>query len=197
VQVFYFEDETSIQNGTFGFTNSISVPSDGDWHIVQFDLIDDESPEPSSHSWTEFTQVKGIRIDPTIFSNIKFEVDWIRLTGPGDAGTQFNVQWSGGSGPYTVTARKQGDVAAVLAPSVNGTAVDLDFSRLPSGDYGIEVSDGQDTGTSTGTVHVNQAPLFNFLQPDIKGDVSKRYSLVEAGNPWGPLMRRILTLLSC
>jgi hypothetical protein len=185
VQVFFFKDEKSIRDAVFGFTNSISVLSDGDWHIVQFDLIDDVSPN-SNYSWSEFSTIKGLRIDPTIYSNTGIEVDWIRLTAPGDAGTGFNVQWSGGKEPYSVTARLQNDVAVTLASDITGTSANVDFSTMPRGEYTVEVLDGQETGTSTGIVQINEAPLFNFLQPDIRGDVDRRYSLVEAGNQWGP-----------
>jgi len=186
VQVFFFEDENSIRNGTFGFTSGNSVMSDGDWHIIQIDLISDLHPN-SSHSWTDFSSVKGLRIDPTFVANTRIEIDWIRLTAPGNTGTQFNVQWSGGSGPYSVTARQQNDVAAIVATDINGNSANVDFSTLPAGDYTIEVLGQQETGSSASTLQVNEAPIFNFLQPDIRGDVANRYSLIEVGNPWGPM----------
>ncbi|RLA50097.1 MAG: hypothetical protein DRR42_14035, partial [Gammaproteobacteria bacterium] len=79
VQVFFFEDENSISNRTFGYASGKSVLSDGDWHIVQIDLIDDLSPN-SRYSWTDFSTVKGLRIDPTFAANTLIEIDWIRLT---------------------------------------------------------------------------------------------------------------------
>ena len=186
VQVFFFEDENSIRNGTFGYTNSTKVMSDGDWHIVQVDLVNDESPS-SPRSWTDFSHVKGFRIDPTAYANTRIEVDWVRLTAPGDDGARFNVQWSGGAGPYSVAARLQNNIAVILATDIQGTSANVDFSTLPGGEYTIEVSDDQSTGSSVSDLHVNEAPLFEFLQPDIKGDVERRYSLVEARNPWGPV----------
>lgn len=186
VQVFFFENQNSIRDATFGYTSGQKVMSDGDWHVVQIDLIDDLSPS-SNYSWTDFSEVKGLRIDPTTYANTRIEVDWVRLTAPGDAGTRFNVQWSGGAGPYSVAARRQNDIPVTLASDIEGTSADIDFSVLPGGDYTIEVSDAQDTGFSTAGLRVNEAPLFEFLQPDIKGDVAKRYSLVEVGNPWGPV----------
>ena len=114
VQVFFFKDENSIRDKTFGNTLSAHVMSDGDWHIVQIDLIDDLSPR-SDHSWTEFSHVKGLRIDPTGIADTRIEVDWVRLTAPGDVGTEFDVQWSGGQGPYSISARKQNDVSALMA----------------------------------------------------------------------------------
>jgi len=186
VQVFFFEDENSIRNATFGYTLNSLVMSDGDWHIVQIDLISDLHPN-SSHGWTDFSSVKGLRIDPTGTANTQIEIDWVRLTAPGDANTQFNVQWSGGSGPYSVSARKQNDVAASMATGIVGSSVNVDFSTLPAGDYAIEVSDEQETGSSAPTLQVNEAPVFNFLQPNIRGDIAKRFSLIEVGNPWGAM----------
>ena len=186
VQVFFFEDENSISNRTFGYASGKSVLSDGDWHIVQIDLIDDLSPN-SRYRWTDFSSVKGLRIDPTFAANTMIEIDWIRLTASADPSTQFNVQWSGGSEPYSVSARKQNGVAAIMATDINDTSANVDFSILPAGDYTIEVSDGQETGSTASTLRINETPIFKFLQPDIRGDVAKRYSLIEAGNPWGPM----------
>jgi len=186
VQVFFFEGENSIRDKAFGFTQSQYVMSDGDWHIIRIDLIDDLSAT-SAHAWSDFSHVKGLRIDPTGFANIRIEVDWVRLTAPGDAGTEFDVQWSGGEGPYSISARKQNEVAALLATDINGSSAKVGFSTLPAGDYTIEVSDQHGTASSASTLQINEAPLFNFLQPDIRGNVEKRYSLVEAGNPWGPM----------
>ena len=186
VQAFFFEDENSISNRTFGYASGRAVMSDGDWHIVQIDLINDLSPN-SRHSWTDFSSVKGLRIDPTFDANTRIEIDWIRLTPSADASAQFNVQWSGGSGPYSISAYKQNDVAAILATDIDDNFANVDFSTLPAGDYTIEVSDRNETGSSTSTLKINEAPLFNFLQPDIRGDVAKRYSLIETGNSWGPM----------
>lgn len=185
VEIYFFKDENSIRDGVFGFTNRKSVLSDGDWHIVQFDLVDDGSPN-SSYRWRDFSKVKGLRIDPTLYANTRVEVDWIRLTAPGDADTDFTVQWSGGNEPFSVSARKQNDIAITMATGLSGTSANVDFSTLPSGEYSIEVADGQVSGTSSGTLQINEAPMFSFLQPDIRGDESKRFSLIEAGNPWGP-----------
>jgi len=184
IEIYFFKDQNSIRDGVFGFTKRILVPSDGDWHVVQFDLIDDVSPN-SSYKWRDFSKVKGFRIDPTIYASTSVEVDWIRLTAQGDQDTTFNVQWSGGTGPFSIKARNQNDTAITVATELNGTSANLDFSSLPSGEYSIEVTDGQETGISPGSLRINEAPLFHFLQPDIKGDVDKRYSLIEVGNPWG------------
>lgn len=186
VQIFFFEDENSIRDGTFGFTEGVSVDSDGDWHIVSVDLIDGVSLN-SAHGWTDFSTIKGLRIDPTQRSNTRIEVDWVRLTAPGDAGMEFNVQWSGGTGPYSVSARQQGDISIPMASQLSGNAANIDFSILPPGEYTIEVLDDQSVGSSAANLHINEAPMFDFLQPDIRGDVENRYSLIEAGNPWGPM----------
>lgn len=186
VQVFFFEDEKSTRDATFGFTKSQMVMSDGDWHIVEIDMINDLSPA-SAYSWTDFNYVKGLRIDPTAYTDTRIEVDWIRLTGTGDTSTRFNVSWSGGDGPYSVAAKRQNDIAVLMATDVEVSSMNIDFSMLPPGEYVIEVSDQQETGTSTGSLQINEAPLIEFLQPDIKGDVAQRYSLIETGNPWGPV----------
>lgn len=186
VQVFFFEDEHSIRDRTFGYASGKSVMSDGDWHIVQIDMIDDLSPN-SRHSWTDFSSVKGLRIDPTFTANTRIEIDWVRLTAPADASAQFNVQWSGGSGPYSVSAREHNNISAIMATDVHENSLNVDFSTLPAGDYFIEVSNRQEKASSKTTLRINEAPVFNFLQPDIRGDVAKRYSLMETGNSWGPI----------
>ena len=186
VQVFYFEDEFSISQGTFGYTTGKNVPGDGDWHVVTFDLVGDEAPN-SNYSWDSFETIKGLRIDPTNRSNTRVEIDWVRLTAVGAPADRFEIQWSGGTGPFDVFAQRPGGTPILLADSVTVRSTDADFSRLPPGAYTISVSDAVESATSSGTVNVNAAPLFNFLQPDIRGDTDRSYARVEAGNPWGPI----------
>lgn len=204
VQVFFFKDENSIRDGTFGKTQSVNVDSDGDWHIVTIDLINGVASN-SPHAWNDFGTIKGLRIDPTHRSNTRIEVDWVRLTTAADANSEFSVEWTGGSAPFSVSARKQNDVPFTLATGLIGNSANIDFSTLPPGEYIIEVSDALTTngtastqtyddsastlatGGSTSTLHINEAPMIDFLQPDIRGDEENNYALVEAGNPWGPM----------
>ena len=201
VQVFFFKDENSIRDGTFGKTQSVKVDSDGDWHIVTIDLVDGVALN-SPHTWNDFNTIKGLRIDPTQSPNTRIEVDWVRLTTAGDASSEFFVEWTGGSAPFSVAARKQNNVPVTLATDIIGNSANIDFSVLPPGEYIIEVSDaltisgttpvrpegGSDsTGDSAATLHINEAPMIDFLQPDIRGDEENNYALIEAGNPWGPM----------
>ena len=195
VQVFFFKDENSTRDGTFGKTDSVSVNSDGDWHIVSIDFVDDISPN-SPYTWNEFSSIKGLRIDPTNLANTRIEVDWVRLTTAGDTSSEFSVEWTEGTPPFSISARKQNDVPVIMASDISENFANVDFSVLPPGDYIIEVSDGQTTNTgatiqatgeSDATLRVNEAPMIDFLQPDIRGDEDNSYALVEAGNPWGPM----------
>ncbi len=186
IQIFFFEDEWSISNGTFGFTSGSSVPSDGSWHLVTFDLALDTAPN-SNFAWNDFASVKGLRIDPTQRANTRVEVDWIRLTAPGDPATRFNVVWSGGTEPFDVVAQRSGDIPVALATGLSARSVAVDFAALPSGAYSIQVLGQAGNGSSAYPVLVNETPIFHFLEPDIRGDVARRYSIAEAGNPWGPI----------
>ena len=204
LQVFFFKDENSIRDRTFGWTNSKSVYSDGAWRVVTIDLVSDAALN-SPYQWNDFSTVKGLRIDPTNSSDTRIEVDWVRLTKAGDASSEFPVEWTGGTPPFTVSASKLNDVPVTVATGITSNSASVDFSVLPPGDYTISVSDGQSTdggaptqitrsstsiqttGSSGATLHINEAPMFEFLQPDIRGDEENSYALIEAGNPWGPI----------
>ena len=184
--VYFFKDESPLTLGLFGITDSKEVASDGEWHIVSWDLLTEISPG-SSWNWTDFDFVKGLRIDPTNLADVQVEVDWVRLSASGSPQNQFNVAWTGGTPPYTISARQAGEPDAVLATEVDASPFMVDLSLLPPGDYSIVVDDESESGESPQQLTINEAPLVVITQPDRKGDVDNSYAAVEAGNAWGPM----------
>ena len=183
--VYFYRDDRSIAEGTFGCTSLVSVPSDS-WQIVTVDLWN-SACAGQAMTWRDFPSIKGFRVDPTTRANVRFEYDWIRLTAEGTAAQNKTVTWSGGSAPYTVQAVDTDGAVLNLVDGVIGTSTLADFSTLPPGDWSVRVSGGGQSGTSGGPVTVNAAPQFNFTQPDLRGDEANSYAHAVVGNPWGPI----------
>ena len=189
----FYEDAGSLSGGAVGRAAAPLIQP-GDWRIIRIDLVDDTVSGPS---WNSLTEVRGIRIDPVNGANavgVTFEIDWIRLTQEPSAESEFTVSWSGGSGPYDVEAiDSEGDFYSFTNPRptvsdpVAGTSFDAPFSLLPPGDYQVRVRSGGDSGLSAGVIAVNEAPLLDFINPDISGDTANSYAITELSNSWATL----------
>jgi len=184
--VYYFEDETSIGDGTFGISRDFRVPPD-EWTIVELNLETDIN-ENSTGSWSLMPFVEGLRIDPTNLPDVNVEIDWIRLTASPMAEQYFNVSWDGNEATsYSVSARREGaadSVAFELVDGISDTDTDISLSQLPSGSYKIEVTGNGETGISSGSLIANEVPLLSFLSPNIKGDQSLGYGAAMNSNSW-------------
>lgn len=183
--VLYFLMDTQFAAGHYGRTNGFYVQP-GEWQIVQFDMLNDV---PTTITWTTSSLIHGLRVDPTINPNVKFEVDWVHLSAPAaSAAEQFLVKWTdSGSGPYTVTAIDADDARLELGSGITGTQFLADFSRLPPGGYAVEVSRSGAVAQSPGHVQINDPPAIMPLQPDARGDTAHDFALQASGNPWGPM----------
>lgn len=185
-QVFFLRDGESSGNGTFGFTNFLNV-TPNQWQIVTFDMIGNIHPN-TPHSWTEYAQVGGLRIDPNAAANVRVEIDWIRLTAPAVTSQKFTVSWSDTqSGTYTIGAVDAGGTVATLATGVTGTSFQADLSKLPPGDWRIRVSRSGATADSVGLIHINAPPLVEVTAPNVRGNQADSYAANDIGNAWGPM----------
>ncbi|MEM9316159.1 MAG: hypothetical protein AAGA95_16175, partial [Pseudomonadota bacterium] len=193
IQVFFY-DETAAGGDPFGGTTRQCADQDGslmrdtDWNIVHIDLeADSPSGDPGGQAWSSFADVKALRFDPTDFANVDFELDWIRLVAADRSNADFVVQWNdAGAAPYAISAIAGGE-EYLLGDGFSGTQGSVNLAQLPPDNYTIRVSGSGESADSPGDLAINAAPILNLTQPDVLGDVANRYSVVELGNPWGPL----------
>ena len=192
IVAYFYPNASSQSSNSFGLV-SIPLVASGVWQTVSVDLVTDA--DTNRLQWTASPEVRGLRIDPVNKAGVTFEIDWVRLSAQPQAGVDnFVVTWSGGSAPYTVAAiDNAGNEYRFTQPEpiennpVSASPYTAPFSLLPPGNYQLRVSDGVRSGASSGVVSVNEAPIFNFVEPDIMGDVANSYAVVETGNPWGPM----------
>jgi hypothetical protein len=185
-QAYFLRDGASYGEGTYGFSNFIYLDPN-QWAIVTYDMIGLLHPS-SPHTWTEYPQIRGLRIDPNGAANVRVEVDWIRLTAPATSQQKFNVSWSDTqSGTYTVAAVDTDGTVATLATGITGTSHQADLSKLPPGDWRIRVSRNGANALSPGLVHINAPPVVTITAPNVRGNQADNYAANDAGNPWGPM----------
>lgn len=189
LQVFFFPTGDNSQFGQSSFHNL----APNQWNILSFDMLPDSmvfsSPVPS---WTTSAQVRGFRVDPTaVGTNVRAEIDWIRLTAAPTAAQKFLVQWtdSATTGPYTITAIDTDGATFVVANGIaNATSFLADFSMLAPGDYTVQVDrTGASSQSTVGALHISYPPQITLLTPSARGDQSSNFALIDRHNPWGPI----------
>ncbi len=159
------------------------IPS-GDWQLVEIDLQDDLGV---GSAWNSYDLVRGLRLDPTNKPDVEFDIDWVRLSAPATTGERVTVSWNDtlDAAPYSIYAVSASGQRLLLDSGINTTTAQVSFNGLPPGAYDIEVANASESGRAAGAVVINDAPVMNFVNPDVQGDVANRYSVVETGNPWG------------
>jgi hypothetical protein len=184
-------------NGTYGLGVYHTLPNNA-WFTFTNDMltqIDGTSP----HQWTDFPQVTGIRIDPATpspvpspFVGSQFSLDWVRLTAPATVAQTTAVQWtdSGYSGTYLIAAIDAGGTGTsyTLAASVSGTSYQADTSFLAPGQYQIRVTRTiGGTAANSATFLINSPPQITISAPSVRGDQTRDFATIVAGNAWGPI----------
>lgn len=181
-------------NGTFGLGIYHALPNNA-YFIFTNDMltqIDGTSP----HQWTDFPQVRGLRIDPatpggafTVGS--QFNVDWIRLTAPATPAQKTSVQWTDAGAPagstYDLVAIDAGGTTFSLGNAGAVTSFQADTSFLAPGQYSIQVtrSGSAVVGTSA-TFRINSPAQIVLTAPNAAGDVSRDFATTVVGHAWGP-----------
>lgn len=194
-RIFWFADERLNSGGApYGATRGIFVyspepdtePLTHIWKLFKVDLADPPTGiDPTKNAWTDQPQWQGIRIDPTIYGDTAFAVDWVRLTN-----CQSNLQeiaWSPDSSITTLWVRpvKTGRYIRV-ATDLNGQigSYQLDIQGLPPGEYTVGLSQSLSNCCiieSKEKLTINQTPIVIFANPSFYSGVD--YS-TQAGNPW-------------
>ena len=188
-QAYFYRDQDSISEGTVGCSPFAYYQQD-QWQIVTVDMQAQPNCGPYSTAWTDHPKLQGLRIDPVAAGNARVEVDWIRLTAPPtDPGQSFLAQWTDISGghSYAINAVDTAGARFRLATGVTGNQHLADMSRLPPGSYRIELTRTGAASMSPGSLLINAPPQLDIQRPNMRGDQSRNYALVETGNPWGPV----------
>jgi hypothetical protein len=183
-QVFWFADERqNLPGAVWGYSEFIQLhPESGSapnpvWKLYKIDLS-----SPQTHlggtPWTGSSTWKGLRIDPTVQTNVAFQVDWVRLTDA--APVPLSLSFNCGSGSCSAWVRPSGTNREILIESNITSPYNLDLQGIPPGTYEYIIKNDT-TVIQTGPFSVNAAPVVNFLKPSPSG--SQEYSLLN-GNPW-------------
>jgi hypothetical protein len=187
--IVFLKDGDSYTNQTFGSSFFKSVVANT-WAIQTWDMYTEVFTSAPNHPWTTYPQLQGLRFDPCNTGTTNLQVDWTRLTAPASVNQTYNVTWTDTGAPatYTINAIDSGAVPYTFATGISGRSFSADFSRLPPGNYQVEVqrSDGV-TATSPGTVQVNSPPLVQMTSPSKRGEQSESYAITEQGGQWGPM----------
>ena len=183
-QVFFYQNNDSTSNGTFGFSNFFGLAAN-QWTIVTVDMLTAIN-SASAHHWTDFASVGGLRLDPATTTGVTLNIDWIRLTAPATSAQKTTVQWTDtGSGPYTISAIDAGGISYTLGTGVSGTSYVADTSFLAPGQYQIQVTRTGATASSA-SFTISTPPQISITAPSVRGDQSRDFATTVVGNAWGP-----------
>jgi hypothetical protein len=174
VGVLWFADE-KLNGGTWGGVQNIDMNPTTTWKLRKINLTENAY----GTKWTDQTQWKGLRIDPTIYKT-SFAVDWVRLTDCNPV--YYDLSGLNGNTSYHLYLINNGREILInsFSTSANQTTYSVDFDGVAAGTYTYRVKDGTTT-TIEGNVTVNQTPIINFTRPSTtSGD---DYA-TKAGNPW-------------
>ena len=187
-QVFWFGNEKlNGEGGVWGFTKGFrlyeSNEHDADgfpihkWKLYQVELGTMETHGGETR-WNENQRWQGLRIDPTLQRNVRFEVDWVRLTDC--APIWLEIPRATNQHP-TVWVSPQGSGRHIMVSSfeIDGQVLRLDTQGFPPGVYDYAVEDGNQS--ITGAFEINQTPVAHFLRPSYTSGAD--YAS-QVGNPW-------------
>lgn len=184
-QIMWFADERlNGVGGVWGYSKAFPLyPEAGraaptpTWKLYKVDL-GDSANHLGGTRWSDRSNWQGLRIDPTIQANTKFEVDWVRLTDCKPV-TQ-SVSWKG-SQADSIWVRPEGTSRDFLVASdVRSSPYSLDVQGMPPGVYTYSVKSGSQV-LGSGSFTINKMPVAQFsgLSPLDGVDFAQ-----QAGNPW-------------
>jgi hypothetical protein len=185
-RVFWFGDDSMV---TLGVTHAMSLyPEAGSskpnptWKLYQVNLAN--PPGYFEASWNSRSSWLGLRIDPTIYANVPYEVDWIRLTDCSSQNAQ--ITFTPNSNISSLWVRPQGANRYIqVAANVKGSsgAYSLDTQGLNPGKYDVALGSGSSCCAyqSQNPLIINQSAIGNFDKPSF---TSGEDYATSAGDAW-------------
>jgi len=179
-RVFWFADErlNSAGSGLYGSTFPTRIfepeadpaPVTNIWKLHKVDLKNPpEGYDTRLATWNDKPFWQGLRIDPTIYADTDFSVDWVRLTNC-QANTH-TITWSPDSSLSTLWLRPEKTSRYIrIASDVNGQSgsYQLDVQGLAPGTYFVGLSQSLSKCCiveSSQTIVINQTPVVDFAKP--------------------------------
>lgn len=187
-RVYWFADDR-LTGAPFGATWGIRLypdtpPQTYFWNLYKVDLQNPPTGVDKA-SWSSQPYWRGLRIDPTIYGDTNFSVDWVRLTD-----CQSNLQtitWKPNAALTTLWIKAVNTNRYIkVANDIDGTSgrYSLDVQGIAPGKYSVGLSDSPSSCCSLDnvtTLTINQTPIANFVKPSY---YSGEDFATRAGNPW-------------
>jgi hypothetical protein len=142
------------------------------WKLYQVDLRDPPNGiYKEGTAWSEAAQWMGLEINPTLYKDITFEVDWIRLTScEEDQHYLAPITWPKNESLTSIWARPVGtDRSILIKTGIKGESgtYSLDTKGFAPGSYLIGL--GRDTSCcdiwSSAPLQINRSPIVEFTKP--------------------------------
>lgn len=181
-RVFFFANDKmndTAAGGIYGVTNGIQTyPEYGANQPVPFfklfkiDLAT-TGIVPGTATWNSRSTWQGLRLDPTIFGNVDYQVDWVRLTNC--AAQNVPVSFTPNGSINSVWVRPAGTSRDIrVATNVNGSSgsYNLDTQGLMPGQYtlGFGTQTSCCTQRSSQLLTINSTPVVYFDHPSFTSE---------------------------
>lgn len=191
-RIIWFSDDRLVSS-TWGLRYGLSAPSNM-WKLHTIDL----NSAPSLYAaWNSNPTWQGLRIDPTMWGDVDYSIDWVRLT---DCAPQTtNITFSPDNDITSVWLRPEGTTRYIqVATNVNGSSgsYNLDTQGIQPGKYYVGFGNGNSCceTESTNTITINQTPIVHFASPTF---YSGQDYATTAGNAWDMSTTEDFTDVSC
>jgi hypothetical protein len=164
------------------------------WELHKLDLANPPiTLYEGSTEWDAGSLWRSLEINPTIYKDIEFQIDWIRLTSCADS-TQYQakITWTPDPQADTIWAKPTGTNREIMmVTGIDGASgtYTLDTKGLAPGQYKIGIGElgancsaqGAQCQWSPGDLVINETPTLKFVQPS---PYSGEDFAGSAGNAW-------------
>lgn len=158
------------------------------WKLFKVDLNNPMNGTISGGvKWQGRATWPGLQINPTLFKDIPFSIDWIRLTScDSDSRYRTRLTWSPNSAVTAIWLRPSGTSRSIqVATGISGSSgsYDLDTKGLAPGTYKVGVGNlsGDNITWTSNNLTINARPIVTFANPSA---YSGEDYATAAGNPW-------------
>jgi hypothetical protein len=173
---------------TSGGTSQMDLDPTNNWRLYKVDLNDPQRGLVNgSTPWNGNGTWQGLKIEPTFYKGVDFQVDWIRLTScQDDPSFQAKITWNPDASVNTIWIRPQGSQREIrLQGNVDGSqgSYVIDTKGLPAGSYqvGLGSISGCCTLWSGNLLTISETPHAAFEVPSAASNPDYASG---AGNPW-------------